>query len=302
MAAMPAPDRSEPSASPSLTGALGTGWETLKQRFWLLIVAVLIYGAIEAASNVFTVPVGPGGPQQPVSVIGPLWSILVTGPLLVGLAWLALRAVRGLEPELDDLFEGFRHYPDAVGGMLVYGLAVTVGLILLVVPGLIAMVRLAFTPYLIVDRELGPHRGGEGQLGSHARARLVAVRAAGRLRVHPRRRLAVARRRPHPGDRLGRDLVGGLLRRRGCARGPGPASAQPGRSGPDVRAQRSAVGRGPDSASLLGRVGDRSGLIEGELASGASAGPAVGVHVAGRVQVGDVRGALVVGIGSRPPG
>ena len=156
MAAMPAPDRSEPSASPSLTGALGTGWETLKQRFWLLIVAVLIYGAIEVASNVFTVPVGPGGPQQPVSVIGPLWSILVTGPLLVGLAWLALRAVRGLEPELDDLFEGFRHYPDAVGGMLVYGLAVTVGLILLVVPGLIAMVRLAFTPYLIVDRELGP--------------------------------------------------------------------------------------------------------------------------------------------------
>lgn len=125
-------------------------------HFWTLIVATLIYIAVESVSNVFTIEAGPGGPQQPVSVLSPLYSILVTAPLYVGFAHLVLRAVRGHEPELDDLLAGFRTYVNAVGGMLVYGLAIAVGLLLLIVPGLVALVRLSFTPFLIVDRQLGP--------------------------------------------------------------------------------------------------------------------------------------------------
>lgn len=104
----------------------------------------------------FTVQPGPGGPQQPVSVLSPLWSILVTGPCSSAYAHLCLRAVRGHEPELDDLLAGFRTYVNAVGAMLVYALAMLVGLVLLVVPGLVAMVRLSFTPFLVVDRDLSP--------------------------------------------------------------------------------------------------------------------------------------------------
>lgn len=156
MAAMPPSDEASERDRPSVRSALGEGWDSFKAHFWTLVVAVLIYLAVESISNVFTIPPGPGGPQQPVSVVSPLWSILVTGPLFVGLAYLALRAVRGFDPELEDLLAGFRRYVNAVGGMLLYGFAVVVGLLLLIVPGLVAMVRLSFTPYLIVDRELGP--------------------------------------------------------------------------------------------------------------------------------------------------
>jgi uncharacterized membrane protein len=156
MPAMPPSDDRVERARPSVRSALEEGWHTLTAHVWTLIVAVLIYVAVESLSNVFSVPPGPGGPQQVVSVISPLGSILVTGPLVVGLAYLSLRAVRGFEPELDDLLAGFRRYVAAAGGMLLYGLAVTVGLVLLVVPGLVAMVRLSFTPYIIVDRELDP--------------------------------------------------------------------------------------------------------------------------------------------------
>lgn len=156
---MPAePSAGGPSddAKPGVGAVLGHGWETLTRHFWTLIVATLIYLGAEALSNVFTIDPGPGGPQSPVSVLSPLWSILITGPLFVGLAALVLTAVRGREPELDELLTGFRTYVNAVGGMLVYSIAVVVGLILLVVPGLVAIVRLSFTPYLIADRDLDP--------------------------------------------------------------------------------------------------------------------------------------------------
>lgn len=86
--------------------------------------------------------------------MGSLWQILVMGPLLVGVTWAFLKAVRGTEPELGDMFEGFRRYLDATVGMLLVTLAVVVGLIFLIVPGLILLVRFFFTPFLIIDREL----------------------------------------------------------------------------------------------------------------------------------------------------
>lgn len=156
MAAMPPSDAATDRSRPGVRAALAEGWAALEAHFWTLIVAVLVYLGVEAVSNILTVPPGPGGPQQPVSLLSPLYSILVTGPLVVGLAYLALRAVRGFDPQLGDLLAGFRTYVAAVGGMLVYALAVLVGLLLLVVPGLVAAVRLSFTPFLIVDREMAP--------------------------------------------------------------------------------------------------------------------------------------------------
>lgn len=157
MPAAPAPvgSRSE-EPKPGVQSSLGEGWQVLRANFWTLIVATLVYMGVEAVSNVFTVGPGPGGPQRPISVLSPLFSILVTAPLLVGFAHLVLRAVRGHEPQLNDLLAGFRTYVNAVGGMLLYSIAITVGLILLIVPGIVAMVRLSFTPYLIVDRDLDP--------------------------------------------------------------------------------------------------------------------------------------------------
>lgn len=156
--ATPEPSTAGPSAGakPGIGAVLGHGWDTLKTHFWTLIVAALIYLAVEAVSNVFTVDPGPGSSGSPASVLAPLWSILVTGPLAVGFAALVLSAVRGREPELDELLTGFRTYVNAVGGMLVYAIAVVVGLVLLVVPGLVAIVRLSFTPFLIAERDLSP--------------------------------------------------------------------------------------------------------------------------------------------------
>lgn len=56
--------------------------------------------------------------------------------------------------------EGFRRigsrYVPYIVGSLIYSLLVGIGMILLVIPGLYIAVICQFTPYLIIDRKLGP--------------------------------------------------------------------------------------------------------------------------------------------------
>lgn len=133
----------------------------MKAHFWTLLVIVLLYAVAELASNVFAAEPAPGAPGPPgptgmLAGLGLFYTVLVMWPLLVGVASAFLKAVRGRDPELDDMLDGFRTYVNAVGGMLVYTVLVIVGLILLIVPGVVALVRLVFTPFLIVDRGLDP--------------------------------------------------------------------------------------------------------------------------------------------------
>ncbi len=142
---------------PRVGAAVGHGWGTLKRAFWGLLVVVLIYVGVELLSNVFVAePVpGEGGGLAGLSV---LYSVLVVFPLLVGVAGVFLGAVRGGEVEVGEVLGGFRVYVNAVGGMLLYAVlvVVVVGLVLLIVPGLVALVRLSFVPFLVVDREVSP--------------------------------------------------------------------------------------------------------------------------------------------------
>jgi membrane-anchored glycerophosphoryl diester phosphodiesterase (GDPDase) len=66
-----------------------------------------------------------------------------------------LKAVRGEPFEIRDMFEVFqRNYWNAVAANVVVGLIVGIGLIMLIVPGIIFACRLAFVPYLVIDREM----------------------------------------------------------------------------------------------------------------------------------------------------
>lgn len=142
--------------APGVKAALSEGWATLKAHFWILLVVTLIYFAAESVTNVFALDVGPSPGPGPVAGLGLFYGALVMGPLAVGVANVTLRAVRGDDPEIGDVLAGFRTYVNAVGGMLLYVLLVAVGMVLLVIPGLVALVRLSFTPFLITDENLGP--------------------------------------------------------------------------------------------------------------------------------------------------
>jgi uncharacterized membrane protein len=52
------------------------------------------------------------------------------------------------------MFAGFRNYWNAVLASLLVGAIIFIGFILLIIPGIIFACKLAFTPYLVVERNM----------------------------------------------------------------------------------------------------------------------------------------------------
>jgi uncharacterized membrane protein len=137
---------------PTIGGAYSHAWSILKADFWSLLlvgfVAWLLAGAIGSA-------LGRAGSAG--GALSALYQILVGTPVTFGAAYAWLRAVRGEKPEISDLFVPFqRNYVSCVLAGLLWELIVIVGFVLLVIPGIILSVRLAFVPFLVVDEGRGP--------------------------------------------------------------------------------------------------------------------------------------------------
>jgi len=78
------------------------------------------------------------------------------GPLNAGYSWVFLRLVRGESPAFAEVFAGFGRFGVAVGVTVLVGIAVGLGSVLLIVPGIIIALGLFAGPYLILDDDRGP--------------------------------------------------------------------------------------------------------------------------------------------------
>ncbi|MEJ2740548.1 MAG: hypothetical protein P8105_12125 [Dehalococcoidia bacterium] len=147
----------------------GYGWKQLWKHFWMLLLIGIIVFAISLVASLFTQGIsalgGLGGigagvdvaiAITAISVVFSLaYSIFLTNPLGYGVAFVYLKATRDDQVEVKDMFEAFRCYWDAVLASLLVGLIVIVGIIFLIVPGIIFACKLAFVPYLVIDRKIG---------------------------------------------------------------------------------------------------------------------------------------------------
>jgi len=83
----------------------------------------------------------------------PFGSLIVGGPLSLGLAMLFLNMARGRGGDLGDLFRGFNQFGLTLGAYLLRVLIIVAGLILFIVPGVIWALQYFYTMYTIVDGE-----------------------------------------------------------------------------------------------------------------------------------------------------
>ena len=147
----------------SIGDCIRFGWETFKQRPWILIGAFVLAIVIAALPGVF-------GPQPtmlpdgqivppPASAFGTivaLASIVVSMFVGLGLTTFSLRAhdnINGVQ--IADLWNPGPFWR-FVGAHILTVIAIALGFLALIVPGIILSMGLAFVPYLVVDRGLGP--------------------------------------------------------------------------------------------------------------------------------------------------
>ncbi len=116
-----------------------------------------------------------------------VYYVLILGPLSFGISFAFLKAARGDKSKVKDVFEVFQNYLNAafvsalvvtlialviIPGVVLWKLAlpplleilgwpsvsglilIVLGLLLLIIPGIVLLCRLAFLPYLVVDRKM----------------------------------------------------------------------------------------------------------------------------------------------------
>jgi uncharacterized membrane protein len=162
-------------------GCISRGWELLKSNFGVLFGGFLVYLLVAIAI----------GGLSSIPLIGPVFSIanlIISGPLLGGLYYLFLKAVRGESAEVGDVFAGFRRsfghlflgniVPGLLAGLCMIPVVVVALVILLpsikqhvrpdtvqwviigvvaflcMIPAIFLQVSWLFTLPLIIDREL----------------------------------------------------------------------------------------------------------------------------------------------------
>ena len=140
--------------APTVGASYGNGW----RQMWKHFLELFLIGII---SLIISIPAGVGGWEGEATtvatilgVMGFFYTILVTNPIDYGVLFAYLKAARNDKLEIRDMFEAFRNYWNAVLANLLVGAIVIVGLFLLIIPGIIFACKLAFTPFLVVDRRM----------------------------------------------------------------------------------------------------------------------------------------------------
>jgi hypothetical protein len=155
--------------------AVGEAWRLVRARLGMLAVGTVIVSLASSALS--------------STVVG----LLALGPLQGGgFGAVGLRAASGRSVELNDFFAGFTGpvWKKLVLSGLLVGAAVLLGSVLLVLPGLYLAMASAYTPLLVIDRDMDPWKafkmsmqGVNAQLGRHVAVFVVLalVNAAGAL-------------------------------------------------------------------------------------------------------------------------
>jgi hypothetical protein len=141
---------------PTAGASYSIGWKVLWVYFVELLVVGIVYSVLSGPVSVFQWQVDKfAWFLVPLAMFAIAYGVFVAGPIGYGAKWVFLKAVRGERVEIRDIFVVFqKNYWNAVIANIVVGVIVGLGIVMLIVPGIIFSVRLAFVPYLVVDREM----------------------------------------------------------------------------------------------------------------------------------------------------
>lgn len=145
---------------PSVGGSFSYGWRTMFGKPFLpLLLAVIIAGLLNGPLSV-NYQVDSGNWMDfvwvmPAAIFGLAYGFLFLPVITYGEKYLFLKGMRDEETEIKVLFDGFRSkYLQIVLANLIVVALTVIGLVLLIVPGIIVACRLAFVPYLVMDKDL----------------------------------------------------------------------------------------------------------------------------------------------------
>lgn len=164
---------------PTFGDSFGTGWKVMMNNFLRLLLVVFVLFILTAPFKGIDFRLDPNDLKTLpwewsewdkifgmaslgifaafFMMIILLYSFLAKPVIEYGAKMIFVQAVRKTKPDFELLIKGFweNYFPIILANLMVFGLVV-IGLFALIVPGIIIACRLAFTPYIVMDKKLDP--------------------------------------------------------------------------------------------------------------------------------------------------
>jgi hypothetical protein len=136
----------------SISEALKYGWTNTKENFGLLIGVLLFSIAVAIIASIPSVFVDPGSLQ---SILLNFASGLVDYALTMCFIGICLKITDEGSARFGDLFEPLPLFLNFACATILSGIAVMIGFMLLIIPGIFVSMMLFFVPYVVVDEKGG---------------------------------------------------------------------------------------------------------------------------------------------------
>lgn len=133
--------------------ALEFGWRTVKNNIGFFIGISAIVGLIFVVPEIVAKFWKKEAPIASAIISFPFWILQVIS--VMGLIKISLKFCDGQKPEFKDLFLAYPLFFKYLFASILFGLIVSAGIILLILPGIIWAIQFSFFRYFIVDKELG---------------------------------------------------------------------------------------------------------------------------------------------------
>lgn len=118
--------------------------ESLSGKWGLAVGTFLVYIVISSVI-------------QFIPIVGAIAMLILGGPFALGLAIFFLNISRSQDPRLEQIFQGFQNFGNAVGAYLLMLIFVILWMLLLIFPGIIAAIGYSMTFFIIADDStIGP--------------------------------------------------------------------------------------------------------------------------------------------------
>ncbi len=175
--------------SPEIGSVYSHAWDVMKKQFLPLFLILIILGVANLPASMFdqhheidvetviegidNIKIGDNvgvhwKHNSPITaglillkIFGIAYALFILYPIRYGAAFLRLKAVRNESFDVKELFDVFKNYLNVVLSSLLTISIIVIGFIFLIIPGIIFACRLAFVPYLVMDKKLDPIKAVE---------------------------------------------------------------------------------------------------------------------------------------------
>lgn len=137
--AMPSPGQPTPMGMVENREIMRRARATLKGKWGLGVGVILIYILLTQL------------PSNLIPLFGAILTLVVAGPLMLGMSRVFLKVSRSGDAEVGQLFEGFQYFGNSLGAYLLSTLFIFLWTLLLIIPGIIAGISYSMIYFILSD-------------------------------------------------------------------------------------------------------------------------------------------------------